>query len=108
MVRPSVSSTVRSTRTKWATRLAKATIATSTPSTTPTARLLVTTVATTVTTITVISDLGIRLSVRGLIECQSNVAEETSTITTTKATFDWQSISPDRKSTRLNSRHVAN
>ncbi len=68
-----------------ATRRAKTTIAVTEPTTTPIARLWVATTQTTVTTMTVISPAGIRRSVFGATECQSNVANDTMIITATRA-----------------------
>src|SRR5690625_5768370 len=90
--------------TKWATRLANATIATSTPRTTPIARLLVHTVATTVVSITVVSDFGIRAKVLGRIECQSKVAQDTKIIIATSAAIGISATMSPRATTRSSRR----
>ena len=86
--------------TKWATRRAKATIATSTPTITPRARLCVHTVTATVESITRVSGRGIRARVEGRTECQSNVAHDTKIMMATRAAIGMTATTSPRVTTR--------
>src|SRR5699024_4892756 len=68
-----------------ATRRTNITLAAKTPTTTPIARLDVATTTATVMSMMAVSLFGMRLSVDGLIECQSKVPTETMTMMATKA-----------------------
>lgn len=75
------------TSVRWATRLAKMTMAVREPTTTPMARWWVATTQATVITVTAISPAGIRLRVLGAMECPSKVANDTMTITAAAASM---------------------
>src|SRR5690606_9823149 len=71
------------------------TIATRLLASTPMARLWVTTTTATVMTMTLVSPSGMRRSVAGAMECQSNVLKDTSTITATSAAIGiWDTHGP--------------
>src|SRR5690606_32046125 len=79
------SDSVRATVVKCATRRTKRTAAVRIPAPTPTARFSVSTVSATVTSITAVSLFGMRRSVEGRTECQSNAAYDTMSMTATSA-----------------------
>src|SRR5690625_7578063 len=86
---------------RWATRRTNMTEATNTPTTTPTARLWVATTTATVMTMTVVSLLGIRFNVEGLMECQSKVPTDTMIITATRAAIGMMATMSPRTTMRI-------